>query len=46
MCFFSFGVVCALVPFCTLPVYSRVVLFSIPCFGLFINLLFIDQKNK
>ena len=33
-------------PFCTRPVYFRVVLFSIPCFGLFINLLFIDQKKK
>ena len=33
-------------PFCTRPVYSRVLLFSIPCFGLIIYLLFIDQKQK
>ena len=43
---FSFGVVGSLVPFCTRPVYSRAVLFSFPCFGLFINLFFIDQKKK
>ena len=33
-------------PFCTRPVYSRVLLFLTPCFGMFINLLFIDQKKK
>ena len=32
-------------PFCTRPVYSGVLLFSIPCFGLIIYLLFIDQKK-
>ena len=44
--FFSFVVVCAQVPFCTRPVYSRVLLFSFSCFGLFIKLLFIDKKKK
>ena len=33
-------------PFCTCPVYSRVLLLSFPCFGLFINLLFIDKKKN
>ena len=44
--FFSFVVVCAQVPFCSCPVYSRVLLFSFSCFGLFIKLLFIDKKKK
>ena len=44
--FLCFVAVCAQVPFCTRPVYSRVLLFSTPCFDLFINLLFIDQKKK
>ena len=46
MCFFSLGVVCSLVPFCTRPVYFRVVLFSTPFFGLFIKFAFYRSKKK
>ena len=44
--FFSLVVVCSLVPFCTRPVYFRVVLFLAPYFGLFINFAFYRSKKK
>ena len=45
MCFFSLDDVCSFVPFCTRPVYFRVVLFSAPFFGLFIKFAFYRSKN-
>ena len=39
-------IVCSLVPFCTRPVYFRVVLFLAPYFGLFIKFAFYRSKKN